>query len=173
MIRRFMKWLRCLWPPNPMSHFKRDVEAYSYHRTPEPSRELVDTIKNAEERLSNMGGIRVPGFQAMKLGTVSTEQAMQNLFKWPIGKGVQMPITLGQKYKEKVHGRKGIAVSRTEFLTGCARILVEYLNPEGEVKDFCVDEILLVEVESPPPPPPGSDNYGGPGEVSRKPLVPR
>lgn len=170
MIRRLLLRFR-LW--RGAVRLRRSVKVSSYHRTPEPSRGLVDTIKNAEERLSNMGGIRVPGPQAMALGSVSTEQAMQNLLKWPIGKGVQMPITLGQKYKEKVHGRKGIAVSKTEYLTGCARIALEYLNPAGEVQEFCVDEILLVEVEPPPPPPPGSDNYGGPGEVSRKPLVPR
>lgn len=76
---------------------------------------------------------------------------------------MKMNIVLGKRYKEMVHGRKGIAVSKTEYLTGCARVSMEYLTSDGEVKDFCVDEIQLVEI------PLKSCKPGGPGKVAVKP----
>lgn len=85
-----------------------------------------------------------------------------------------MSVVLGQKYKEKVHGRVGVAMSRTEFLTGCNRVLLEHMDKDGEVKDFVVDETLLVAVDVQPEPAPPLDPRsvrfrGGPGEVAAKP----
>ena len=56
-------------------------------------------------------------------------------------------VTLGSKYRDKVHGCEGVAVVRSEYLTGCARVNLEYVNKDGELKNYHFDETLLELVE--------------------------
>lgn len=58
-------------------------------------------------------------------------------------------ITLGRKYRDYISGFEGIAVSRSEFLHGCVRVLLEGpVKPDGEAREFFVDEQRLVDVET-------------------------
>ena len=53
-----------------------------------------------------------------------------------------MSIKLGQKVRDTLTGLEGVAISRTEFLYGCVRILVQ---PHGLTKDGAVKEPVFVD----------------------------
>jgi len=58
-----------------------------------------------------------------------------------------MVVTLGKKYRDKVHGFEGVATSRHEYLTGCTRITLERLSADGtEIKRETFDEPELEKV---------------------------
>lgn len=54
-------------------------------------------------------------------------------------------ITLGTKYRDKVHGIEGVAVSKHVYLTGCDRVVLEWVK-DGEIKDASFDATQLIEV---------------------------
>jgi hypothetical protein len=54
---------------------------------------------------------------------------------------------LGREYKHNLHSLQGIAVSRTEYLTGCARVRIEKVEG-GDLKAFTFDEPELIDVKT-------------------------
>ena len=53
-------------------------------------------------------------------------------------------IELGKKVKDKYSKIEGIATARTEYLYGCERICVEYVNKKtGAVEEIWFDEQRL------------------------------
>ncbi len=76
-----------------------------------------------------------------------------------------MTVELGKRYRDKVHGTEGVATMRTEFLTACARVTLEY-QKDGEVKSNSFDEPMLDLVldAAPAPPPAAGSKPGGPGD---------
>ena len=75
-----------------------------------------------------------------------------------------MTTKLGSKYRDKVHGLEGVAVYRTECLSGCTRVCLEFLK-EGEIKEHWFDEPLLELAEEKKVEPIEKDDRGGPGPV--------
>lgn len=73
------------------------------------------------------------------------------------------PVKLGSKYRHKLHGLEGIAIARTEYLSGCARVTIEYVK-DGDLKEFWFDEPNLELVEELPEnePPKEESDRGGP-----------
>lgn len=59
------------------------------------------------------------------------------------------PIKLGDRYKDPITGYEGIAVGRTEYLYGCARIgLQAPINKDGSIPEWqWFDELQVVEAE--------------------------
>ena len=53
-------------------------------------------------------------------------------------------VVLGRKYKDIIHGIEGTAMARYEFLMGCDRILVEYVEG-GKIENQTFDVMQLVE----------------------------
>ncbi len=47
-------------------------------------------------------------------------------------------ITLGKKYKDKVHGFEGVATAKTEYLNGCNRVLLEKMSGD-DIKEIWFD----------------------------------
>ena len=81
-------------------------------------------------------------------------------------------VKLGSKYRDKIHGIEGIAMARTEYLTGCNRVALEFVK-DGEIKPWWFDEPQLELVEEKKPEVPVTDKTrGGPGPVapSRDPV---
>jgi hypothetical protein len=73
-------------------------------------------------------------------------------------------IQLGDRVKDIVTGFTGIAIGRTEWLNGCARITVqpEKLTKENKIADTgCFDEPQLVLIKAKQVPL-GSRDTGGP-----------
>lgn len=72
-------------------------------------------------------------------------------------------IKLGEKYRDQVHGSVGTATSVTEYLHGCARVCIEWINADDEVVERYVDIAQLTHVETNTPmharpaPPPHAD----------------
>ena len=62
---------------------------------------------------------------------------------------------LGKVYTEKVHGIKGVATSIASYLTGCARVCLQYVE-DGEVYEPSFDINMLEEVKV------KRDSKGGP-----------
>lgn len=60
-------------------------------------------------------------------------------------------IPLGSEVKDKVTGFRGVAIGRTEWLTGCATIIVKpKVDKDGKVPESqTVDEPLLDVLKSP------------------------
>ncbi len=53
-------------------------------------------------------------------------------------------VKLGTKVKDKITGVSGVATARSDYLYGCVRICVEYLNKKsGELKELWFDEQRL------------------------------
>ena len=42
-----------------------------------------------------------------------------------------MSVKLGKTYEDKLHGIVGVATARTEYLTGCSRVCLEF-KKDGE-----------------------------------------
>lgn len=59
-------------------------------------------------------------------------------------------ITLGEKYRDNVTGIQGTAISTHEYLHGCTRVTLQWLN-NGEIKDYTFDSPSLVSVETDAP----------------------
>lgn len=87
-------------------------------------------------------------------------------------------VTLGSRYKDKIHGIKGVATARTEYLTGCTRVALEYVEG-GKIEVVWFDEpqLELVEERKEASPQPKAEetakkDRGGPGVVapSRDPI---
>lgn len=80
-------------------------------------------------------------------------------------------IRLGDKVRDAVTGFSGIAVARTEWLHGCARITIQpdVLDKDGKPQDaITFDELQLQPVESQKVPS-GNRETGGPRpEPSRR-----
>lgn len=56
-------------------------------------------------------------------------------------------LVLGRKYKETVLGREGVAISRIEYLSGCDRVELQWLNKDNEAKSLWIDITQLADVE--------------------------
>ena len=57
-------------------------------------------------------------------------------------------IKFGNEYRDKIHGITGVAVSRTEHLTGCERIHLE-MAKGGKITATEIDESVLEAVKKP------------------------
>lgn len=51
-------------------------------------------------------------------------------------------VKLGENYRDTIHGVVGIATCRSQYITGCERVCLEYVQ-DGDVKEYWVDEIRL------------------------------
>ena len=86
-----------------------------------------------------------------------------------------MKVKLGGQYKDKLHDVEGIAVARTEYLTGCNRVELEFCK-DAEIKTHWLDETRLVFVADPTNAAQSvmmsGEKPGGPGDVapSRDPV---
>lgn len=62
------------------------------------------------------------------------------------------PITLGEKYRDKITGFQGLATSRHEYLYGCVRYSLEseLATAGGKSEEFTFDEQRLVPVPAAP-----------------------
>jgi hypothetical protein len=69
-------------------------------------------------------------------------------------------ITLGKKYKDKVHGIVGTATCLTTYLSGCDRVNLEYVK-DGEIKCIHVDAPMLEAV-------PTAKSVKGPTEAKKR-----
>ncbi len=60
----------------------------------------------------------------------------------------EFKLQLGLHYRETIHGRKGVATARIQYLTGCNQYKLEKLGKSTfGVKVIWVDEALLELVE--------------------------
>ena len=57
-------------------------------------------------------------------------------------------VVLGRKYRSKVFAVEGIATARTEYMTGCARVCLGYVNKDGEIKSYHFDETEIELVDA-------------------------
>jgi len=48
-------------------------------------------------------------------------------------------VILGDDYEDTVHKKRGTATSVTEYLHGCARVCIEYVNSDDDVAEFHCD----------------------------------
>ena len=55
-------------------------------------------------------------------------------------------VKLGNKYTENVHGRVGKATALCDYLTGCTRVCLEWLDKDGKVEDVWVDVTQIKEI---------------------------
>lgn len=67
----------------------------------------------------------------------------------PFNSGEKQMIKLGTKVRDKVTGVTGIAIARTEWLNGCARIVVQpqEVKDGKPVESTCVDEPQIEVVD--------------------------
>lgn len=49
-------------------------------------------------------------------------------------------VRFGEKYRDSITGKEGIATARTEYQNGCVRVLLEYSNKDGEPQECWFDE---------------------------------
>lgn len=76
-------------------------------------------------------------------------------------------IALGDKVKDRISGREGIATGRAEYLYGCVQVL---LSPLGVKKDgspheacwYDEDRLSLVKAHAEPAPKSAATRAGGP-----------
>ena len=71
-----------------------------------------------------------------------------------------MSVKLGKTYEDKLHGIVGVATARTEYLTGCSRVCLEF-KKDGEIKEYWFDETQLKGVKISP----AAEKPGGPKPV--------
>lgn len=57
-------------------------------------------------------------------------------------------VILGEMYRDDLHGLEGRATEVYEFLHGCARVCIEYVNGDGDVKSHTFDIGQLVHVRT-------------------------
>ena len=77
-------------------------------------------------------------------------------------------VKLGKTYKDTIHGIEGVATARSEYLTGCNRVCLEFVK-EGEIKTWWFDEPQLVLVKGVKPKakkPEKPEDRGGPAPVA-------
>ncbi len=56
------------------------------------------------------------------------------------------PIKLGERYKDPLTGCEGVAVCRTAYLYGCARVGLQGVCVDGKIPDpQYIDELQLVK----------------------------
>lgn len=60
------------------------------------------------------------------------------------------PVTLGNTYTDSVMGIEGKATCYAIHLTGCNRVCLERILPDGEVREYWVDENRLVDQNQKP-----------------------
>ena len=72
-----------------------------------------------------------------------------------------MTVKFGKKYKDSVTGFEGVATARTEYMAGCARILLESITGDS-IKEYWFDETRLEGVELTKE----EKGPGGPGQVA-------
>jgi len=82
-------------------------------------------------------------------------------------------IKLGSELEDTVTGFKGIAVSRTEYLTGCDRIeLQPKIDEKGELKDsISFDVGTLKKIGKGVTVNKDEESPGGPRSINKKPRV--
>jgi len=74
-----------------------------------------------------------------------------------------MRVKLGKRYRDKVTGFEGIAVSLHDYLQGCRRVSLERLGSEGDkIITLAFDEPNLEEVDAGVRVPVGAGRTGGP-----------
>ena len=74
-----------------------------------------------------------------------------------------MKVKLGRKYRDKVTGFEGVAVSIHTYLQGCNRISMERLSPEGDkIISLAFDEPNLEPADARQFVEPGDGSTGGP-----------
>lgn len=61
-------------------------------------------------------------------------------------------IVLGDTYRDRLHGVKGIAVAHYLYLTGCAGVCLERLDKSGDLVQVTLDVIRVDWVSSPAAP---------------------
>ncbi len=71
-------------------------------------------------------------------------------------------IELGQSYRERVHGRSGIATATAKYLTGCDQVCLEWLGADDEMKDCWVDTTTIMGATG------GEGQHGGPQKTPPK-----
>lgn len=54
-------------------------------------------------------------------------------------------VKLGKKYRDKVNGFEGTAISTQEWLHSCTRVTLSAMH-DGDIKEFTFDEPQLEEV---------------------------
>ena len=57
-------------------------------------------------------------------------------------------IELGKSYRERVHGRSGVATAVVKYLTGCDQVCLEWLGVDDEMKDCWVDTTTIMGNDS-------------------------
>lgn len=57
-------------------------------------------------------------------------------------------VTLGKEYEDKIHGLRGVAYSRTDYMTGCSRVCLRHVV-NGELKYTDFDEPELKGIRAP------------------------
>ncbi len=70
-------------------------------------------------------------------------------------------IILGNKYTETTHGRTGKATAICQYITGCARVCLEWLDKDGKVDEVWIDVTQVKEITVPNKP-------GGPQKAPPK-----
>lgn len=63
---------------------------------------------------------------------------------------VQLPVTLGNKYKDNVTGWSGTATACHVYMNGCIRVTLEAVDKDGEPKAFVFDQEQLSETKDAP-----------------------
>ena len=88
-----------------------------------------------------------------------------------------MKVQLGKKYKDIVHGIEGVAVTYCNYLTGCDRVSLDYIDKNGNLKSHFVDVTRCEEITKfkqikiPTQKTEDGEKTGGPGTLISKPAV--
>lgn len=83
-------------------------------------------------------------------------------------------IELGDEVKDEITGFAGVAVARTQWLTGCDRITVRprKVTKEGKIIDYETFDEAQLAVTKRKSVPRRNNDRGGPGDSPAKPLGP-
>ncbi len=74
-------------------------------------------------------------------------------------------VKLGSQYEDKLHGICGTATARSEYMTGCTRVLLEYVR-DGKIVEHWFDEPQLLLFNAKKFKPVKGKDRGGPGIVA-------
>ncbi len=55
-------------------------------------------------------------------------------------------LKLGNKYRDKLHGREGTAVAHTRYLSGCDQVQLEWMK-DGSIHALWFDIVMLEGVK--------------------------
>ena len=62
---------------------------------------------------------------------------------------MNVPVKLGDRYRDPITGFEGVAIARAEYLYGCARVCLQaMLDKDGNIPEpQWIDEMQLAELE--------------------------